>query len=844
MADVKKGAAIILAAKLIFMVSGYALYIGLGRMLPTETFGVYGVVFAVVSLINMVVINGTMQTISRFVASHPLSGAGIRRRGFLYQLLFATVLLSAYVLGAPLIGKFFNDPSLVPLFRLSAVITGIYAFYAVNVGYLNGRKLFVRQASLDIVFSILKVSFILALVYKGLAIHGVIIGFAAAALCVLVVSFFLAGFSFSGPAAQVGPSAFARFAFSVMAVALLLNAVMNTDLFLLKRLAPVDLANTWAGHYTAAQSIARIPYFLMVTATLVLFPVIASLHGDDERTRTRRREATTQALSMIAVLLIGMASVTVPIAEKIVLVLYPERYADAGPVLAWLIVAVCMLALVNVTVTLISGGGRPMVSAGILGAMLVLQAGAASVLIPLFGGKGAAMATTGAGVVGFLASFLWCKKAYGTRLPPWAMGVAAKVAFTVATLSYAYGALFPNAGRIATVLFCAVAFTLFLALCAVGGVLLGVLPQARRTLWVTKPLDPPFNDGSKVLPRSLLAQLPADQMAICVAKRPKPGVWPEDLQVVRAYSAANSFGGRLMQNARIFLYLLVARFHYKQIHFFFAPNPTTSTVIKWLNRLSPGVRFVQTVMSRPRHWEGVERLLFGKIIVAQSEDARKRLASAAPKRDVRLIRPGVRLDDVPLKKDNGGSDEKHLLFAGDIDHGGAMPHLKTIIPELLNAHPNLRFIFSVRLKGIETRVKAEEFMTEVLADFGDRVEMHVDHPDFPTLLDRQDAMIFPAEDLYTKVDAPLVILETLARGIPVFMLDRPPLSEIVDGDLAEKLIGESADALKDRIAAWLEGQAEITPQALKAQVEARFSAAKAAEAHRLLYSVELSSSQA
>lgn len=834
MATLKGGASTIFAAKVIFMIAGYALYIGLGRLLTVERFGVYGVLFGIVSLINMVVVNGTMQTISRFVAAQPERAAAIRRRGFLYQTGFASVLLAAYLLAAPALGDFFHDPELVPLLRASALITGIYAFYAVNVGFLNGRQQFGRQASLDITFSVLKVSFILVLVGLGFGLHGVVFGFAAAAFCVLLVSFGLSGVSFRGDGSGLSAREFVGYGASVMVGALLLNGVLNADLLILKHAAAGGGANTMAGHYTAAQSIARIPYALMVTVTLVLFPFIASLSKDDDATRERRREATSRAMSMILTLLTGMVAVITPVATSVVLVLYPAPFAAAGSLLAVLVAAMCLLTLLSVATTIISGAGRPTASAALLGITLIAQAVAAFLWIPRHGALGAAMATLLATAIGFGLAMAFLNRAYGTRIRLWSLGVTAAAAGVIAALGITVQEHVTDAGKLTTVAYCAGAYGLYLALCAAGGALLGAPASSARVLWVTKPLDPPFNDGAKTLPRALLEHVDPAQIAICVSRTPAAGEWPHDLEVVRVYSTANSFVARVLQNARVFGYLLLARFHYRALHFFFAPNPTTCTAIRALKAVTPGVTFVQTIMSRPRSFEGSSKLLFGDIVVAQSEETRRELAAASGRSDIQLLRPSVTrvAELVPRPPNELGPT---LLFAGDIDHGGALSHLAVVVPALLRAHTTMRFVFSVRVKGPQTLKHAEAFFEEHLSPFASRAEMLVDHPDFEQLLTSQDAMIFPAEDLYTKVDAPLVILETMARGKPVFLLDRAPLNEIPSDTLRSALVARDDEEMIEQVLAFLREPSSISPDSLRDAVTARFSAERAACALMSIY---------
>src|SRR5688572_28381759 len=256
MASLSRGTAAIFAAKITFLVSGYVLYAALGRLLSTESFGVYGVVSGVVSSVNMVLINGSLQTVSRFVATNRGAEAAARRRALRYQLLVGGLLVGTFVLVAPLIAGALGDSALVAHLRLAAVITLAYAFYAVNVGSLNGRQLFLRQASLDITFSFLRTTAMIAAVAWLGGVGAAFGGFAAAAVVVLLISFPVAGFAGSSNAAACSLGAFVAFTLSSMSAAFLQNLLLTTDLFLLKSSIDGSEAYRLAGLYTAAQSLA------------------------------------------------------------------------------------------------------------------------------------------------------------------------------------------------------------------------------------------------------------------------------------------------------------------------------------------------------------------------------------------------------------------------------------------------------------------------------------------------------------------------------------------------------------------------------------------------------------
>jgi phosphatidylinositol alpha-1,6-mannosyltransferase len=844
-AGVRLGAAAILGAKLYFLAAGYALVIGLTNLLGVEQFGVYSVLFAVVSLLNMVLINGTLQTVSRFIASRPDQRGGVRRRAFLYQAVFLAVALGAVLFFADGIATvFMDDPKYAPLLRLAMLITGIYGFYAINIGYLNGSQQFVKQAFLDTTFATLKVGLMLGLTYAGYSIEGAVVGFAGAAAVGLVLSFFIAGFDFGGPAADIRPTAFASFAVSVMGVALLLNGLLQVDLLMLQNLSEASVKDTNSGLYGAAQQIARIPYYIMVTASLVLFPVIAALHGETEESRERRADAVSRAFTGIFAIVAGMAAVTIPISERVLLVLYKVDYAPAAPALGWLIGGIVLVTMLNVSVSMISGGGRPGVSAALLTTGLVTQAGAAWVLIPRAGIVGAGQATTLAAAVALLASAVWLWRSFGLRVSMRVPVVVGASVAAIAALAVGFGAVAP-ASKILTLLFCAFAFATYVGLLLLGGVLLGA-PHARtRVLLVTKPIAPPFNDGSKVLARGLLDHLDRTRVSALTTKAGRRALMAdlgEDQlpELAAVYGAGGTFGGRLVENLRVFLFLLATRFTYKRIHFFFAPNKMTCRAIRMLRLLSPGVPFVQTIQSRPRSYDDAGELIFGDVVTAGSNDTAKRMQDAAGV-EVTVVRPGIEPVTDAAERDDAlaaldlPQGDRHVLFAGDIDEGGALDHLATLVPALLEARDDVVFHFSVRTKRADTKARADAFFEQHLRRFGDRARMWVDHAPFAQLLDAQDAMVFCAEDLYTKVDAPLVVLETIARGKPCFLLRRAPLDEIPPAALADKMLADDAAQLAERVVAWLDDPATVPAGALKAHIDENFSLARMAAQYEELH---------
>ncbi|MCH7787740.1 MAG: oligosaccharide flippase family protein, partial [Chloroflexi bacterium] len=123
---------------------------------PEQMYGDFGLVNGAVGILNMVLIDGTRYTVSKFVSEDGANAASVRRAALVLQSLVGGLLVGAYVLLAPTIAQFFHRPELVQAFRVSALIPLCYTFYAVFRGYLNGLRSFGREALLDVTFSTLK----------------------------------------------------------------------------------------------------------------------------------------------------------------------------------------------------------------------------------------------------------------------------------------------------------------------------------------------------------------------------------------------------------------------------------------------------------------------------------------------------------------------------------------------------------------------------------------------------------------------------------------------------------------------------------------------------------------
>lgn len=403
-------------AKIVFIISGYAIYAALPRLLGQNEFGIFLLVNSVVAVLNAVFITGTIQTVSKFISEAPARGATVMRAARRLQLLLAGGVSALYFAAAPVIANLLRDPSLTGYLQVSAVIPFCYALYAVSIGYLNGHRRFVQQSLFDIAFSIIKVSLVVTLPILGYGAMGAVGGFSAAAAVILAAALL---FVRPGPSdaaeSPIRPATILKFELAVMAYVGLMNLLMQTDLMMVKRLSPVDAGNALAAAYGAAVKLAQIPQSLLVALNFVIFPLIARAVAEGDASKTSGYIA--QALRLCVILVCGPATILALVSGDALRLVFGAAYASSADVLATLSFGYMALSLLGVALTVINSAGKPMHSCLIVGGTLMLQVVMNAVLIPQYGLRGAALGTASAYTGGFVISLVYLKGRFASTIP-------------------------------------------------------------------------------------------------------------------------------------------------------------------------------------------------------------------------------------------------------------------------------------------------------------------------------------------------------------------------------------------------------------------------------------------
>lgn len=420
-----RGFLVIAGSKAWFMLTSAVLALGLPRFFgDAARFGEFKVVYSLISVLNMVLIIGTIQTVSKLVSEEPTMARGIRRTALRLQLTVGVVVAGTLVLFAePITARAFRDTSLAPYLRVGAGVTLIYALYGVFVGIMNGLERFTVQAKVDILFSTLKVALIAGLVLTGLGVLGAFSGFVGAAFCVLIVGgIVVQKIAPPDDGRRLAVRRFVRLLAPLLGTTLMLNLMLQLDVMAIKGLVATtstEETSRLAGLFGGAKNVALLPYQATFALTLVVFPMLsrATFEDDTRRAATYVRQAMRFTLIVAVLACVPLVAVARPLLE---IVMGAKYGASTGALVTLLPTTVLISALV-LCVTLLNAAGRERTALVITTLTVAVNMGLLWLLLHDITDDQAldraAWATCGSVLVGFLGGAVAVWRRFGAFAP-------------------------------------------------------------------------------------------------------------------------------------------------------------------------------------------------------------------------------------------------------------------------------------------------------------------------------------------------------------------------------------------------------------------------------------------
>jgi stage V sporulation protein B len=402
-----RGGIAVLGAKVFFLLTGFAqqpllrLAVGLGD------FGALAQALVVANTVNSVLVASGTQGVSRAVAAAPGYEDEALRSALRVHVPAALVVAGAMAAAAPIYAGFERADDVAAPLLVMAIVAFFYGLYSPLVGYLNGRNRFTLQATLDVIFATLRtvglVAFGRMFVVRGMSgTLGITWGWVAAAACIVPLALRWTGLG-KAPAAGAAshgilqPRAYLAILLPIAGAQLCTNALLQIDIALLGRFLSESAATTlppgagvagareavksWVAIYKECQTFAFLPYQLLFSVTLVLFPMLARAKAEGDGAAVRQYVARGARLAAIfGGLLVG---VVVAMPEGMLAFAYgPADAARGADVLRTMVLAQGAFSMLGIATTVLTSIGRERTAALLTLAAVVTVGVACTVAVP------------------------------------------------------------------------------------------------------------------------------------------------------------------------------------------------------------------------------------------------------------------------------------------------------------------------------------------------------------------------------------------------------------------------------------------------------------------------------
>lgn len=397
------------ASTLVFILSGYAIHIGLGRILGPTEYGIFGLVISISSVTYVFFNNGIQLAVSKFVSECGTESGSVLSAALKVQLGFGFCLTLLWLGLARAVSALLGDSNLRQYIQLSALGILPLALYEARLGFLNGKKLFEKHAIAEVVYSLCKVIAVFSFIYLGLHVYGAIIGYVLSAVLALIIVCILSP-SLIGKRRFAGKKLM-RFGIPVMIGTFSTSILMNIDLIFVKA---IMRDNGLVGYYTSAINIAKPIWFLSTALGATLLPFVSSSTSVNDMDSARIY--INLGLRYGAILLLPITLIFSADAENLTNLLYSTRFTNASRPMSILVFGFLFLSMFTIASTVITASGKPKVAMAFMLLVIPLDVLMNGILIPYYHLIGAALATTVSCFVGMAIALLYLAKEFDIHL--------------------------------------------------------------------------------------------------------------------------------------------------------------------------------------------------------------------------------------------------------------------------------------------------------------------------------------------------------------------------------------------------------------------------------------------
>lgn len=367
MSTLAKSALWVTFSEILFNLSGFIIHSLLGRFLGPADYGRYGIVITLTTMVIILIGNGIPTAMSKYISEYFENNLRmvkkIKKQAVLLQLIIVGGITILFFVSVPLICWALNDPTLIPLFRISTLIIPAFAAASFYFSYYTGLHQFNIQATLKTLRSIFRIVFVVALAYFW-KVEGSIVGYIIAPGLVFLVAFMIDKFYIEPQLDKKivnekdSPIEFpwkklVNYAWQIVIFFLAYELLISIDLYLVKALLNDDHLT---GIYNAALTVGRIPYYIFYAMTVFLLPMVSKSTSENNHEKTAK--ILGNSLRIMLVLLVPMIILMSVFARPILLDFYGAKYIEGAYAMSILEYGVGFLTIFYVMSFALNGAGK------------------------------------------------------------------------------------------------------------------------------------------------------------------------------------------------------------------------------------------------------------------------------------------------------------------------------------------------------------------------------------------------------------------------------------------------------------------------------------------------------
>ncbi len=395
-------------SNIIFVLSGYFLNVWLARYLGPYEYGIYGLLISLIGLINVIQLQGIPQALTKLLSSSSKDNSSYLFSSWILQTSLSFIIVVIWIL---LTFTFFDhlfEPELKNMVLLSSMIFPIFGFFALICGYYNGIHDFKKLSIINSIFSVAK--FIAVIIFSYFAhLPGVIIG-----LVITPISALLFGFKMPKKTSHNIPyRKIIALSIPLVLFSLLLSAQQTIDVILLKYFLKDNVS---VGYYTSSQNIAKIPFFVLSSISVVLYPNIAK--NISQNLHQNSRDLIHKSLRTIISVLIPASILAYSFSKSIVELIFSKTYLPAANSLAILVTAFSFLTVFNLFAIILNGSNNTGKSVFITILGIIVTSISCTLFIPRYGLEGAAVSTAVGALCAMTVSGFYVYKTFKALINP------------------------------------------------------------------------------------------------------------------------------------------------------------------------------------------------------------------------------------------------------------------------------------------------------------------------------------------------------------------------------------------------------------------------------------------